>query len=91
MKCIKSRLDHIKTGPYQDWTISGLDHIKTGPYQDWTISGLDHIKTGPYQDWTIAHGHLRTNHSQFLHTSSKRNEPKHKQRAGSLSYTSHDQ
>ena len=54
MKCIKSRLDHIRTGPYQDWTISRLDHIKTGPYQDWTISGLDHIRTGPYQDWTIS-------------------------------------
>ena len=51
-----------------------------------------HIFYPPYQDWTIAHGHLMTNHNHsFFHTSSKREEPKHKLKAGSLLYTEHNQ
>ena len=46
-----------------------------------TISGLDHW-TWPPRD---------KSQSQFLHTSSKRKEPKHKQKAGSLLYTEHNQ
>ena len=46
-----------------------------------TISGLDHCTWSP-QD---------KSQSQFLHTSSKRKEPKHKHKAGSLLYTEHNQ
>ena len=46
-----------------------------------TISGLDHCTRSP-QDKP---------QSQFLHTSSKRKEPKHKQKTGSLLYTEHNQ
>ena len=46
-----------------------------------TISGLDPC-TWSHQD---------KSQSQFLHTSSKRKEPKHKQKAGSLFYTEHNQ
>ena len=46
-----------------------------------TISGLAHCTWLPKE----------TSQSQFLHTSSKRKEPKHKQKAGSLFYTEHNQ
>ena len=42
-----------------------------------TISGLDHCTWSPQDKSQL----------QFLHTSSKRKEPKHKQKAGSLLYT----
>ena len=46
-----------------------------------TISGLDHCISSP-QD---------KSQSQFLHTSSKHKETKHKHKAGSLFYTEHNQ
>ena len=60
---------------------SHADSVYYISYISSTISGLDHCTWSP-QD---------KSQSQFFHTSLKRKEPKHKQKAGSLFYTEHNQ
>ena len=63
-----------------------IHHIRTGPLHMFKLfSSWICMSRQPHQ---VTSGQSQ---SQFLHTSSKRKEPKHKQKAGSLFYTEHNQ